>query len=376
MIEEIQKSIQLINFNDSIFDQNTNKVEEVLDDDENIMLKGHQEKEGFVKYVKYEDLLKAFIRNNCVLEMAKVLVSYRPLLKIGKDSFSDLIERERKIHAAIEEQCFGRVFCNEKAVELYEYSQKLFAIYENINEIFPVVLMKRIPSSYSMFDVKKVVSCYGLIEARLYVQLNFEDFYKQSTALEFIELFNKFTNFLISEVLKPAKAEERRKVVKKILKLAHKFALIGAMNSLKSCMAALECNSVHRLHVIKDQGSKYQKRFKMLSQLTSAEGNFAEMREATCLVPWLGILLRDFAFIKETHKQREGIVNVPLGLCLVKLMNSMTEAREVCVNFVKEAKGEDVKQAAIMESWLRGCVIEYSDEESQYQRSKHITDLL
>lgn len=374
MIEEIQKSIQLINFNDSIFDQksevNKDDTFGVVVDDQK-MLKCHGN--HTVKHVNFNDLLmKIFDEQH--EEIGKVLIAYLPLLKIT--NFSSLIERQRKIQAEIEEQCFGRAFCNEIVKGLLEYSDKLYKNENSFDIDFPVVLMKRIPNfmNQKRFDLQSIGTSFCLIEARLYAKLDFQDFYKNGTKFKFLDLFNKFTNYLINEILKASSREDRRFVVKRILKLANKFASIGAMNSLKCCMAALECNSIHRLHVIKDQGLKYQKRFKTLSTLTSPEGNFKELRNCKCLIPWLGIIMKDFTFIKETHKQlnEKFEVNVPLGHCLVKLLDSMLEARDVCENYVKSAKEEELKNAAIMEEWLLNFEIEFKDEDSQYEKSRQI----
>ena len=107
------------------------------------------------------------------------------------------------------------------------------------------------------------------------------------------------------------------------------------------------------------------------------------MRERTlCLIPWLGIILKDFTFIKEQQQQQQQqqqqhqhqqqntkLVNLSLAICLRKLLNSMKAAKESCEQFLNESEQEDLMKAALMRKWLENVEILYETEESQYEQS-------
>ena len=436
MIEEIQKSIKLINFNDPIFDQtktgNLNKTneEQITSTDlqkmlrterkegeksfvsavlhtlffkwkstceESILTEVNEEKEPFLlqKNVSLEDLLRRYfsseVDNSSSSLLKEIIVTYGPLLSknISKTDLVKMVKRERKWTELIEEKCYGSLMVEisgPKEEELFSYWTETFPndFQTFLKRNYFTVLCKRIPcqlqlSFSSGFEGKKMAKQLSLIEALEYVRMDPREFYygkeRNSSVCEFISIYNKLTNYLISEILKNETREERKLVAKRILKLAKQFAIAGSMNSLKSCMAALQCNSVHRLHVINDQGTKYRNRFEELSILTSPENNFIGMRERACIVPWLGIILRDFTFIrdmsKSISKDKETLVNFPLAMCLRKLMNSMTAALQTCHQIITENEGE-MRKIAVMRHWLVNCEILYESEEAQYKRSEEL----
>ena len=219
------------------------------------------------------------------------------------------------------------------------------------------------------FDSKAVAKVISLMEVYEYVCINPIELYTESNSAV-VYLFNRLTNYLISSILHCDSRDERKLVVIRILKLAKEFREIGAMNSMKSCLAALESNSIHRLHVIDDQGAKYKNRYNTLSALSSPKGNFSSLRETVCLVPWFGIILKDFTFIKEMAGDSKGFINIPLSLCTRTLLNSITTARATCLTFYESEPFEMRKKAAVMKFWLKEQVeIVYETEESQYDRS-------
>ena len=405
-MEEIQKSIKLINFGDSIFDADESSefdsVDNVVEKPSELgttMLSSNtsikyllrkkpktEETEEYFgllskrKHVKLEELLFSYFNqyedeneyeyeNEDVLR--EVIVTYSPFL-VSKGQFLNLVERESERTKEIEIKCFGTVLSEFKLMKLLEFYEKTFL--NDLNPKFAVISSKIIPNQMilkgKLFDVKGLAKRISLFEASEYLKVDFYDFYGKSDKNNFILIFNKFTNFLISEILKTETKTERKLIVKRILKLAKELLRIGAMNSLKGCLTVLESNAIHRLKLIKDQNKKYQNRFKELSNLTSAENNFISLRERACVVPWFGIILRDFTFIKEiVKKSSDATVNVPLALCLRKLMNSMTAAREACKQLLKGSGEEDLKRAAVMGKWLENVEILYETEEEQYRKS-------
>lgn len=409
-MEEIQKSIQLINFSDSIFDSDERVV-----DNSKILLEKSAERQkeelemlslSSVSIVKYllkrtsklvdNDVGNESISNTSVLSKKKhvrfdellfsyfnqyeqdddeevlmeILVTYSPFV-INEGDFEQLTRMESERVKEIEMKCFGEY----KLKVLLEYNKKIFS--KNFFDNFEV-LCKRISCQLEMkgknFDAKSLAKTISIVEAVEYLKLNFYDFYKKNSGGNFILIFNKLTNFLISEILSTETQKERKLIVKRILKLAKEFAKIGAMNSLKACIAAIESNAIHRIQLIKYQSIKYQKRLEELSDLTSSDKNFKAMRERACIIPWLGIILRDFTVIKELVSKApvKDSVNVHLALCLRKLLNSMVAAREASEQFLKESPLEELKKAAVMTKWLENVEIFYDNEESQYSQSLKI----
>lgn len=390
-MDQIQKSIQLINFSDSVFDTDEKEPDYAGDfvvvvdnggkvvDKAEMMTTGRNNEEQehpecltMKKYVLLDELIFQYFNQREEMDHEKLLmeiiVTYSPFL-ITENLFFKMIRRESGKAKEIEMKCFGTVL-TDKFDDLEGYYAKVFLNYQKFEEF--EVLCKRIPSQIDLkskkFDAKSLAKTMTLLEASEYSKLNFSDFYGKTMGTSFVSLFNKMTNFLISEILMKEGQEERRVLVKRILKLAKELCAKGAMNSLKACVAALESSPIHRLQVIKDQSAKYQKRFKELSALTTAEKNFVKLREMSCIIPWLGIILRDFTFIKELA-QKSDKVNVPLALCLRKLINSMTAAREACDQFQATFGGEEKRKSAVLKKWLESVEIKYESEEEQYERS-------
>ena len=421
MTDEIQKSIKLINFTDSIFDQNAAKAEGDADV-EKIMLRGQREEEedddgdsksisrwfkfklklprgAFnrstqskreaystpkiqslslnlkeYKFVSYSDLLESYFTEEDSEVIGDILVTYWPLFR-NEIHFESVVKEKRLKTEVIEKKCFGSVLMEAERREtellslynrIYDDGHLKILKEEDVNVLCKRWLTCQLNFKSGNFNVKCIARTFTVLEALEYVRLNPVEFYKK-TMNNFIGLFNKFTNVLISEILSCSSRDQRSHVVKLILKLGKEFALTGAMNSLKSCLAALESNAVHRLHVINDQGSKYQKRFNDLSKLTSPEGNYQILRESVSLVPWLGIILRDFTFIKERHCDK--YVNIPLAHCLSKLMGSVVASRETCHQFLNHVTLKEKCDVAVMKRWLEECEILYETEEEQFQRS-------
>ena len=386
-MEEIQKSIQLINFSDSIFDQTTGEGEFGSDQYKRStavpMLKAkakanvNNSDELAGKFVKFEDALKKYFSNEIDQDeeqfLKEILVCYWPFLTRSHGvNFRETIRTEREGVERIEWKCFGTVLreAERKEAEILDFYERTLGATGPIEE-FSVLARGAwdfIDFRGSKFDSKRIAKTFSLMEAHEYVRTNPMEI--SSGHSEFIGLFNRFTNFLISSILHCDSREERKLTVKRILKVAKELREIGAMNSLKSCLAALECNSIHRLHVIDDQGVKYKKRYSSLSGLASPKGNYSSLRGSGSLLPWLGIFLKDFAVIKELAGESRDMINLTLSFCTRKLFNSITCARDSSIAFYQGESIEMRKQAALMKFCLKEqVVIEYETEEDQYNRS-------
>ena len=393
MIKEIQKSIRLINFTDSIFDQPVStetfideaRVEVELEvPGDSSMLKAKGNTSG--KFVEFEEALKRYFSNEIdktEQELLKeILVCHWPFLKHqSSSSFNEIIKMERERVERIEWKCFGTIFreAARREEEILHYYKRIF-LHERIEEINVLSKQKVKVNTHSVmnnlidlkcgkFDSKAVAKVFSLMEVYEYICIDPMNLYSGNIS-DVVFLFNRFTNFLISSILLCDSKDERKLVVMRILKLAKEFREIGAMNSLKSCLAALESNSIHRLNVIEDQSAKYKNRYNSLSTMTSPKGNFSCLRETACLVPWFGIILKDFTFIRELANESKQFINIPLSLCTRKLLNSITEARDTSIAFYQGETFEMKKQAAVMKFWLKEQVnIVYETEEDQYNRS-------
>lgn len=391
MIEKIQKSIQLINFSDSIFDQQITRFDGT-EEHENFMLKVKEEKGLLLhKFINFNEGLRHYFSHEIDEKeeetLKEILVCHWPFLKTSERTFQDEIKMERDRVERIEWNCYGDFFkeSQRKEEELLKFYEKTFKKQE-IEEIN--VLKKSHKASKAnkvlinlkskSFDSKEISKIISLLEASEFIRIDIikEIFTEKAsgTVSSFIEIFNKFTNFLISSILTCENKEDQKLVVMRILKLAKEFSEIGAMNSLKCCMAALESSSIYRLHVIDDQGTKYKKRFNHLSSITSPKGNFNVLRRIACLVPWFGIILKDFTFIKDIQSESKNYINMPLSFCTRKLINSITMARESSLLFYQGETIEKRNQAALIKFWMMEQLeIEYETEDAQYNRSLKVS---
>jgi hypothetical protein len=69
------------------------------------------------------------------------------------------------------------------------------------------------------------------------------------------------------------------------------------------------------------------------------------------------------------------MVNIPLGMCLKRLVTPIIESREACKQLLKvQMKSPEMKKdVAVLKKWLQDAPdVIFATEESQYERSKEI----
>lgn len=190
---------------------------------------------------------------------------------------------------------------------------------------------------------------------------------------DFINLFNRLTNILISSILEASSESTRLKAVRFTLKMARMFYQLGSINGFKACLAALQSNSIHRLKLIDQLGQKYSRRFVEMEEFASPDNNFDRMRCRRCLIPWLGLLLRDFSFVREAKSVMSNaeFVHLPFACSLQRIVNSMAHSSAACFKLLKD-NAEFWSLAGAAKDWLLAVPIDFENEEVQFQRSLQI----
>lgn len=377
MSEHVQKSYKLINFNDSIFDQKHQAT-----DDKNDLVDGMLKRSSILtKNISYDKLINLFLLSNTDdldLEdeiLRDLIVFYEPLVK--GFSFETIINKAITMNSPI----FGNVYFESKVLEIMDLKNNFFRKCFKTEEI--TVFKKEIEDQIALNIDDK--TCYKLLavklsmmEAQIYCSMNMPDIYECDIAGQ-VALFNNLTKVFISQILKEDSADIRVKCVKNLLKLAKCLFKHGTMNTFASCILALQSSSVHRLNLFEGLKEKNKKIYFSFIDVMSPENNFKSLRERPCLIPWFGLLLRDFTFIQEVifaNYFKDGdIVNIPLGLCLRRLVLPILASREAAFLFLKEKQrnGQLAKSIAIIKKWLEtGSGIIYENECEQFERSKMI----
>lgn len=223
------------------------------------------------------------------------------------------------------------------------------------------------------FDPKMLARHLAVAEAFMFVRLDEREFF-YSTAQQsfssidaFIERYNRLTQILISATLQ---SKTPAKLAQFILKMAREFYELGTMNGFKACLAALQSACIHRLHLCDELSSKYRRRMLEFEEFSQAKDNFVLMRQTRCLVPWIGLLLKDINFISEVVKLA-GNAGPTVGPSLRKVFQSIAESRGACSEWIQRNQ-HMLSQVSKILDWLDGTPVLYDTEELQYQKSKAI----
>lgn len=239
--------------------------------------------------------------------------------------------------------------------------------------------------SINAFRPEDMARVVATMEAELFATLDLRELYRYAPdggdkcvpdIASFVTFFNRITNLIISEILLGESEKERLQTVKRVLQLAREFHQLGAMNGLKAAMGALQAASIHRLNLISRLGSKHRRCYAELEAFASPSDNFRAMRRHNSLAPWLGIVLRDFVFLRETVRMLDGAdgkggrVHIPIAACLARIVESLAVSQRACGCFVRDNK-EDC-DAVLLRAWICDREIVYEDACAQYNRSQAI----
>ena len=378
MIDQVQKSHPLIKFQNSSIDQKHQATDQKIDSIDG-MLKLKSLSESEKKNISYRAMVELFLSSNTdVLDledevMRDIIVIYGPFVERMK--LEHLIEESVKNNSV-----FGQVYFESKALELMGFKEGYFDKRFVFDELF--VLKREIDDQITLSskaDFKLHGLKLSLMEAQIYCSIEMNRFY-ECEITEHVSVFNKLTDVFVSQILREDSEEVRVKCVKNLMKLAKHLFNSATMNSFSACVLALQRSTVHRLKLIERMNHKYKKMYELFSGYMSPENNFKNLRERPCLIPWFGLLLRDFTFIREVIYSKgfktDIVINIPLGLCLRRLVLPILASRDACYSFLKDKQrdGQISKGAAILKKWLQnGTGIIYVNETKEFSRSERIS---
>ena len=173
------------------------------------------------------------------------------------------------------------------------------------------VLPKRFSSRnfFLNLDPLEIARQLTLVDYDIYRQVHLRDlFNRHSPAVSaMIARFNHVTQWATSIVLNCRGVKERAAALRHLILLAQKCLYLRNFHALKAIIGSLTSAAVHRL-----QGSralvpkKVLHLLEELERLTSAQDNYKDLRRLTeesraPFIPWLGLYLKDMAFIKDAQ---------------------------------------------------------------------------
>jgi hypothetical protein len=139
--------------------------------------------------------------------------------------------------------------------------------------------------------------------------------------VECIKKFNRFTSFIIEDILSYDYAKERAKVYEKWVLIAEYCQMNKDYNDLIAIYSALNHYIITGLkNTLKEVRYKISSTFKRIKDFCTCEGNYKNIREdmdicdktGEVFIPYLGMLLRDINFYEENGKyiDENGCINI------------------------------------------------------------------
>ena len=139
--------------------------------------------------------------------------------------------------------------------------------------------------------------------------------------VECIKKFNRFTSFIIEDILSYDYAKERAKVYEKWVLIAEYCQINKDYNDLIAIYSALNHYIITGLkNTLKEVRYKISSTFKRINDFCTVEGNYKKIREdmnncdktGEIFIPYLGMLLRDINFFEENGKyiDENGCINM------------------------------------------------------------------
>eukprot|EP00127_Corallochytrium_limacisporum_P006550 Clim_evm22s230 gene=Clim_evmTU22s230 len=199
--------------------------------------------------------------------------------------------------------------------------------------IIDMLNTRRDPSKYAtkpifsfsdhMKDLRFLAEQMTLIHSKAFAEIKPAEFVKQAwnskdrhvrapNLLKLIELFNKVTHWVCTEIVTTENLNDRVKVMQKFIELAK---ILRDMNSLLCCIeitAAFNMAPIFRLkQTFKHLSSKHQKDYVALTELMDSSKNFGHYRGhlANCkgpVLPYVGLYLTDLVFIEDGNPSEVG----------------------------------------------------------------------
>ena len=139
--------------------------------------------------------------------------------------------------------------------------------------------------------------------------------------VECIKKFNRFTSFIIEDILSYDFAKERAKAYEKWVLIAEYCQINKDYNDLIAIYSALNHYIITGLkNTMKEVRYKISSTFKRINDFCTCEGNYKKIREdmnncdktGEIFIPYLGMLLRDINFYEENGKyiDENGCINI------------------------------------------------------------------
>jgi hypothetical protein len=139
--------------------------------------------------------------------------------------------------------------------------------------------------------------------------------------VECIKKFNKFTSFIIEDILSYDFAKERAKAYEKWVLIAEYCRVNKDYNDLIAIYSALNHYIITGLkNTLKEVRYRISSTFKRINDFCTCEGNYKNIREemnncdktGEIFIPYLGMLLRDINFYEENGKyiDENGCINI------------------------------------------------------------------
>ena len=139
--------------------------------------------------------------------------------------------------------------------------------------------------------------------------------------VECIKKFNRFTSFIIEDILSYDYAKERAKVYEKWVLIAEYCQINKDYNDLIAIYSALNHYIITGLkNTLKEVRYRISSTFKRINDFCTCEGNYKKIREdmdicdktGEIFIPYLGMLLRDINFFEENAKyiDENGCINI------------------------------------------------------------------
>lgn len=313
-----------------------------------------------------------------IIYFIDIFICHVILYQIEGKQVEKMISEEYHRVALIEKKCYWNNLGVKRRLALilnrYDRFQQRGEV--EISDRIKTLVIKR--ETCFDYNPKQFASLLVYAEALKFISFNMFDLFDNKSGAvkrdEFINFYNRLTNIFISQVLEAGNSKDRKYAIKWILKVGQRFAVEGAMNGLNACIAALQCSSVYRLNLIQEQEVKYRKRYAKLAGITSQMNNFAIMRQTAALVPWMGLLMKDYAFIKEMKEGKDEdskgkTSNFDLVNCFMKVIGSVSESQRACREYLQKISKNQLKSVNELVHCIMTVDIIYESEEEQFSRS-------
>ncbi|EGC29698.1 Ras guanine nucleotide exchange factor [Dictyostelium purpureum] len=165
---------------------------------------------------------------------------------------------------------------------------------------------------------------------------------KAVNLLNMMRRFNDFTKWIASSILNEQNSKGRTKLLGRFLKISEHLRANNNFHSLMAIYGGINNTHVFRTKAIrKDLSKQQQETFADLEKLFSSENSFRNYRinykdaKPPC-IPFLGIHLRDLAFVDESNPDRiNNLINLNKRRIIWKVITNTMRYQPMAYNFLK-----------------------------------------